>query len=304
MFYLIQSESEQVTRYINMMCIGNKENRMNYFINQKNMLEFQFYTDEMKKELKLYFEKNARMKFLCNKFYIKIKNRLIKYGNETDLYCNNISEDNHNLIILQRKDFVWRFDPQQLKELIESSLNYTSYLMPEPKEPKNPYTNKLFNILEISYIYKKLKKLNMTTIYLDLFKKYNFNIKQFSKYCFRMLKKDGVINTVKNWSYEDEDLILNLNDVYQAERYRLGGICRYCLIESIKKSPTILNIIKKLIIYNYVDFNEDRYTYYINTLIDEYQEYMNDGNPCVHNKPPTSLLNLAIDDMEFNIGTN
>lgn len=303
MFYLIKATPDE-QKYLDMMNTNirlSDGERVDYYKRQDNILNYPIYSNDMKDKLKKYFEKNAQLKFLCNKFYIKLKNRLKKFANDTDIYCNDI-DDVKELIVIQRKDFIWRFVPEQLKDIIDSALNYSSYLMPDPKYPKNPYTNQEFNIFEMYNIFKKLKMLHKTSINIELFNKYKFDIDLFNRYCFKILKQDSIHRVVNSWNAEEEDFLHNMLDIYETERYRLGGICKDCLLEIVKKSPEMFRLVKKLIIHNYIDYNEQIYTNYINALINMYGEYIK-KNTCSHTKPQ-KLEQIAIDTLEFRVGTN
>ena len=183
LFYLIQPpedlRSDQMKYLLNQNYIM-KKSKFKYYERQSDILQNLLFSKENKVKLQDYFNKNANIKLMCNKFYLKLKTRLSKPANDTDIYCDSFDE-HQELLCIQRKEFVWKFVPNQVQQLINKSLTFSNYLIPEPSLPKNPYTNKPFNKLELYQIYTFLKKRNYNDmLYFDLFYKYNFDIDDFT----------------------------------------------------------------------------------------------------------------------------
>jgi hypothetical protein len=304
LFYLINPPeglgNEQISSLLNMN-YNMKKSRFKYYERQEDILRNPLFNEENKEQLKDYFHKNASLKFLCNKFYLKIKNRLIKPANGTDIYCDNF-EPNKELICIQRKEFIWQFVPEQILLLVNKSLTFSNYMIPEPSFPKNPYTNKLFNKLEMYKIHSFLKKRNHNDmLYFDLFYKYQFDIDEFTYNCFKILKTDTVTETVKGWRYDDEDLLAYIDDVYETES-RLSGLCLGCLKQSIKSQPNILRTVKRLIICNFLGTDKNTFTKIVSNLINQYQEYIERETCQCINEGWNKLSDINLEDIQFNIG--
>ena len=115
LFYLIQPPedvtNDQIEYLLNQTHHMDK-NRFKYYERQHNILQNPLFNKEYKTKLKDYFQKNANLKMLCNKFYLKIKNCLTKQANDTDIYCEEFHQSDKELICIQRKEFVWKFVPK------------------------------------------------------------------------------------------------------------------------------------------------------------------------------------------------
>ena len=307
LFYLIQPPedvtNDQIEYLLNQTHHMDK-NRFKYYERQHNILQNPLFNKEYKTKLKDYFQKNANLKMLCNKFYLKIKNCLTKQANDTDIYCEEFHQSDKELICIQRKEFVWKFVPKQILELVNKALTFSNYLMPEPSYPKHPYTNQFFNDLEMYQIYTYLKKNNYKDmLYFDLFYKYQFDIDEFTYNCFKILKADIITQTVKGWRYNDGDLLGYLDDVYETEKYRLSGVCLTCLKKSLESRPNILATVKRLIICNFLGTDKNTLTKIVNNLIYGYQAYVEETESCKCSGFGWSKLSdINPQDMQFNIG--
>jgi len=95
----------------------------------------------------------TRKRYLARKYICIWKQKCIplKIANKYDLYMNDFESNDTLYLISDRKQF--RFTSYELIHIFVSALEYHEDIIPGPKYPKNPYTNRYFNIQECSDIY-------------------------------------------------------------------------------------------------------------------------------------------------------
>ena len=154
---------------------------------------------------KTYFYKAQRLYFTLFKFVMKCKSKYIKlYNNDTDL-CGNVL---HNPLVLVENNTAYKFSVHDLQKVVVNALTNQRQLIPEPVEPKNPFTNLPFSKHNLLILYSQLtKKHPLFTV----FYKCNFDINGFKDQNRRLLL-DYAIETMlaPNTSWT-EDII---DDIY------------------------------------------------------------------------------------------
>lgn len=260
--------------------------------------------------LQTYMKRNSKIKSIIYKFYHKLKHPFITYCNDYDIYNIDRIDKLPNIITIQKNNYIWRFEPSQLLEMITNDLCFNQDLFPEPRTPRNPYTNKNFNQFELIKIYNELKEMNIRSIYFDLFRKYQFDIKKFSLNCFYILKEISVKDTINNLMPYDYDFQVYLGELFQDSGNDF--ICYECLSKKIIVDKDLCLRIKKILI-NYL-LSEDNtaelkkiYKLFNDSLKDLYKLYINypnHNNKFQHPEKYTFAYysGLTLVDMVFNVG--
>ena len=296
MYYIIEPKNPNVLDMMNRMNLLYHLNRVesiNRFRIHSYILDCPLYSNENKLEFRTFLEKNFKLKFICYKFYFKLKNNISRYANDTDIFQQPFNND--KTITIHKKEFIWRFSLEDINSIITKSLTFSNSFFPNPKFPKNPYTNIIFNILELHQIHKQLNHFNSYNLYFELFKKYHFNLKAFEFHCFQMLKRDIIINTVNNFIAKEEEFEYCIEDIFYCCKLHSKNICFKCIKNIISENKNALKDIKQIMIQYNLYHNDNN----INKMIDDFIT-------CYYNKNNCQCIQ-TFDDItyvEFNIGTN
>ena len=273
-----------------------------------DILKNPLYTENFKTNLEKYYQKNNKIKFICYKWFLKLRRKLSTSCNEEDLYNNKITEKSKNVYIIYKKSCKWLFDLNQLSDIIDKSICYSDSIYPDPKLPKNPYTNKNLTSLELIQIYKQLKLENKQSIYFDLFHKYSFDINEYLYYCYNILKEYSIKNYIKQLTYDDEEIYDYMEELLEySSNYTLNdkNICILCLKNELKSNNKLLDFIKSILIeYNIASIksNNKKIRKIANKLIYKFE---NDYKLLNHNHIKyDSLDQIPISELVFEIGKN
>ena len=176
--FIITTQNEIINQYLDILnflqSMKNPNRKKGKYQLYNHILNNPLYDNNNKQLFKEFIFKNEKIKSMCYKFYFKLKNKVAKTANTTDIYLTeNIDDmDQKQIITIYKKEFIWRFDMEQICKVIDKSLYYSYDLFAEPKWPKNPFTNVEFNLYELYKIHSILKSNNKSSIYFDLFRLY------------------------------------------------------------------------------------------------------------------------------------
>lgn len=246
-----------IKHYLNI--INNYYNNKNYFKLYKFIRNYitnnEFINNYKKKNIiKIYKYNKVLIKFLNN---IKLnKNKPInEYSLFLDLYSNILNKNNIKIVDENNKSYL--FTKNELINIFKFSLLNQIELFPDPKIPKNPWTNKNFTLTQIIQIYNNIS-VNFLPLCIILFKNSQFNINEFRFRNLSYLKYQAVYSYVNNMSDKlfDEYLDEFLN-FYNYNKYTYNNFnskihtCKCC----IKNIKNYIKILKPIIIKYIIECN-------------------------------------------------
>jgi hypothetical protein len=148
-------------------------------------------------ENKTPFYKAQRLLLVLHKFVQYCKARRIKeYNNNLDLYGTLIE----NPFTLIENKTAYKFSLTDLQKVIINALLNQRYIMPEPMQPKNPYTNLPFSKHNLLLIYCLTPKKH--TLF-TLFYKCDFDINAFRNYSYKLLLEYAINDYTRECSIDD-----------------------------------------------------------------------------------------------------
>ena len=174
-------------------------------------------------------------------------------ANDTLLSLEKIVDiDNDKLVNLyiEKKHYIFSLD--ELVSVFNEALEMRDDVIPDPVTPKNPYTNKKFNIFHLAYIYDKLRikliKFNREMpINLYLYKKYQFNVNLFySKHKTHFIELSCKNYVLDHNEEEFDDLLDSFLFDYELE----DQICLSCLKEIDDYKLMMTNILAEYVYEN------------------------------------------------------
>ena len=300
--FIITSQNETINEYIDILTflqsMRTPYRKKDKYQLYNHILENPLY-DNNKQLFKEFIFKNEKIKSMCYKFYFKLKRNVLKTGNTTDIYLTENIEDmeQKQIITIYKKEFIWRFDMDQISQVIDKSLYYSYGLFAEPKWPKNPFTNMEFNLYELYKIHSMLKSNNKSSIYFDLFRLYKFNLFEFTENCYPILKQKSIENTIKDYQKDDIEILEDMEDI--AYSIDPDKFCINSIKTALDTKPEYLCKIKRLLInYHIYLHNTKKYQCIKNHFVDLYHQYVDYPSQTTIN----SLDDIDIDTMTFEIG--
>lgn len=90
------------------------------------------------------------------------------------------------------------FEASTLKRSIDSDLSFTDWLFPDPLMPRNAWTNCPFTLAQLVAIQKGMYKHEITSPYLELFKKTRWRILPYLETYKVPIKLEGLKNMIRN----------------------------------------------------------------------------------------------------------
>ena len=210
-----------------------------------------FISNESKQSMFDLYCINRRKNYILEKFVKKKKfNRNNKLLNESNLYfTENIDEidDNKKIKIYDNLNF-YIFEIEELLKLIDTSLCGFYNIYPEPKIPKNPYTNLEFNNLQLNKIYHSCLEKGKMSIWLSLYFNSEFDINKFENDNYRLLQNNAIklfFHDISNESLH-ENLYRLLTDLGIQQYFK--KFYAYSREKIFDRHPDIKNKILPLII--------------------------------------------------------
>jgi hypothetical protein len=143
--------------------------------------------------------------YVLTKFVNKCKSKYIKQYNCDQDLCGNLL---HNPIVLIEHKTAYKFSVNDLQKVVVNALTHQRHLIPEPVEPKNPYTNLPLSKHNLLLLYSRLnKKHHLYT----LFYKCNFDVSMFKDNNRRILLEYAIETALAPDSSWNEEFI---EDIY------------------------------------------------------------------------------------------
>lgn len=151
-----------------------------------------FLEEEEKKQIIKYYVKAKYIYNILNRFVYNYKlKKAINYDYHFDLFGTPLEKYNENqLIDIFQNNTIYKFRITDLLNIIHESLIKCDGLFPEPKIPKNPYTNINFSKHHLYNLFYKVNNSHIITptIFL-LFYNSNFSISDFAYKNYPFLKE-------------------------------------------------------------------------------------------------------------------
>ena len=139
----------------------------------------------------------------------------LEVANLNDLQFNKFNETDTNLVQIVSNNKIYNFRISEIISIYKFSLNNHEWVVPEPMNPKNPYTNEELTLKHHYTIYKKMlefycKKQKCLPEHYILLKNSYFNVELFNKkyYCYLLYK--AAVTESNNLS--DSEWFLNINN--------------------------------------------------------------------------------------------
>jgi hypothetical protein len=98
---------------------------------------------------------------------------------------------------------MYTFEATTLKRCIDSDLSFTSWLFPEPHIPRNTWTNCAFTIPQLLTIQRGLYRYEMTSVFLEIFKKSRWNLALYLEMYTIPIKLEGLRNMIQNTTSDE-----------------------------------------------------------------------------------------------------
>jgi hypothetical protein len=171
---------------------------------QKMILNNDFLTKAQKEKGLDLFCKTQKINNICKKFYNKLKYRITPFADiTTDLVGNSFDDiKDNNIIILIQDNRKYKFRVSDLINIITMKLKYSAGLTPDPRIPKNPYTNKSFKKYNLYNIYFHIR-FNTSFIISNIISSAfisGFDINKFEELIYPQLKDFAIKNYIENAS--------------------------------------------------------------------------------------------------------
>jgi hypothetical protein len=98
---------------------------------------------------------------------------------------------------------VYVYEALTLKRMIDSDLSYTDWLFPDPQMPRNAWTNCSFTVPQLMTIQRGFYKYELTSSYLELFKKARWKLLPYLETYKVPIKLEGLKNMIRNKTSEE-----------------------------------------------------------------------------------------------------
>jgi hypothetical protein len=128
---------------------------------------------------------------------------------------------------------VYQYEASTLKKSIDDDLSFTEWLFPSPKSPRNAWTNCSFTTLQLISIMKQMYAYEMTSSYLELFKKSKWNLATYTELYRVPIKLEGLKSMLRNTTSEEYTTLLTefIEDEYEYNEIEFAShlvILKWC----------------------------------------------------------------------------
>ena len=166
-------------------------------------------------EIEKLFLKNQRMRWLARKFIAAVRYRIMskRIVGETDLYTTlPIPKDKLVKIFDVKTRSVYQFHAYTIEKIILQGLTYSSYGIPSPQMPKNPYTNISWNKAQLVSITQQILghcayTCKIPNFILINFRQANFDTKKFYKLLQNYLNITAAVTFFQNKEDPESHLV-------------------------------------------------------------------------------------------------
>tara|TARA_B100000123_G_scaffold248049_1_gene205421 strand:+ start:244 stop:1620 length:1377 start_codon:yes stop_codon:yes gene_type:complete len=217
---------------------------------------------------------NAYLNF--NKFAFLFKWKKAKYGCTTDMYMNNINENDKNVVTILHCNNKYLFTVMDIRKILNNSLNECMDFYHTPIPCKNPYNNIPFNKAHLLHFYFSIKSSNY--IIPEIFNSYflcNFSLKKLvtdyeynaRKNRINILSKNQDPNEKAEYIYE---MISYYNTKHEKNKIRINS--EFPVNELITIFEPYLKYYYKSL-YSLCDSTKDENTLFIDALLYNFQKF-------------------------------
>jgi hypothetical protein len=168
--------------------------------------------------LQMWDKQNQRLKTIFSRFlqlwlYKRYKTRFI---NSVDVVTLDIPKKPIYIYDAKAKG-VYQYEASTLKRSIDADLSFTEWLFPAPKVPRNAWTNCSFTIMQLLSIMKQMYAYEMTSTFLEAFKKVKWDLKVYIETYRVPIKLEGLQSMMRNTTSEEYTTLLTefIEDEYE-----------------------------------------------------------------------------------------
>ncbi len=175
-----------------------------------------FITEKDRSILLSLFSRAERAYLNFNKLAFLYKWKKAKYGCTTDMYMNEISEKNKNVITVLHCNVKYLFTVQDIRKILNNSLKEGFEVYHTPIPCKNPYNNIPFNKAHLLHFYFSIKasSYNIPEIFNCYFLS-NFSLKKMVTEYESNIRKEKIVNLSKmQQTFEIVDNIYDMIETY------------------------------------------------------------------------------------------
>jgi hypothetical protein len=158
-----------------------------------------FHTNEINEQFFNYFSKIQKTYHAFSRLAFIYKYKRAKIMIETDLFMNELKENDKYIYCLFQNNCKYLFNIRDLIKIIDNSIANTCHYFNNPIPIKNPYNNIVLNKSTLYNIYFFVR--NKTLLYPELFYyffKSNFNLNNFIKQHQNVLRNFSIKKNLKN----------------------------------------------------------------------------------------------------------
>ena len=206
-----------------------------------------FYNTEQKKKILENFNTIQRTRYVLLKAIKKYKIR--KYSvNDCDLIMVPFTEHRDNLkIYITENDKIYTFYLPYLLKLWKKNLFESNFMIISPKNLKNPYTNKIFNINTLNYIYfTAFKEMLIIPTSIIVNFKYQYNKLLFVNNYGTILQENAIKSYVYSYDlYLFEDIV-TIKELYPELTYNIDTS-----INDISKKEALIKDMRHILLMYY-----------------------------------------------------
>jgi hypothetical protein len=174
-----------------------------------------FDTIRQGKEIEALFLQNQRMRWLARKFIAAVRYRIMskRIVGDTDLYTTlTIPKEKLVKIFDVKTRSVYQFHVYTIEKILLQGLTYSSYGIPSPQIPKNPYTNIPWNKAQLVSITQQILghcayTCKIPNFILINFRQANFDTKKFYKLLQNYLNITAAVTFFQNKEDPESHLV-------------------------------------------------------------------------------------------------
>ena len=246
------------------------------FDNLLNTLDNMFISEKDKLEIIALFSKAEKAYLSFNNFAFLFKWKKAKYGCTTDMYMNDITEYDKNVITILHCSNKYLFTIMDIRKILNNSLNECMDFYHTPVPCKNPYNNIPFNKGHLLHFYFSIKASNY--IIPEIFNSYflcNFSLKKLVTDYEYNARKDRINILTKNQDIDEKvEYIHEMIDYYNTKHDKNKIIINksFPVNELITIFEPYLKYYYKSL-YSLCDSTKDENTLFIDALLYNFQKF-------------------------------
>tara|TARA_Y200000002_G_scaffold382392_1_gene399278 strand:- start:3071 stop:4447 length:1377 start_codon:yes stop_codon:yes gene_type:complete len=222
------------------------------------------------------FSKAEKAYLNFNKFAFLFKWKKAKYGCTTDMYMNDITENDKNVITILHCNNKYLFTIMDIRKILNNSLNECMDFYHTPIPCKNPYNNIPFSKAHLLHFYLSIKVSNY--IIPEIFNSYflcNFSLKKLVTDYEYNARKDRINILTKKQDFNEKveyihEMIACYNTKHEKNKIRINR--EFPVNELITIFEPYLKYYYKSL-YSLCDSTKDENTLFIDALLYNFQKF-------------------------------